>query len=1511
MNAFYRWRSRPILISLPVLLPFLIPPAVGAQQVTVWDLRSLLEPGLFLEDRNGDGHIDHVAGRVVVPSEASAAEVAAAANLAARLSFESYATDLDLLLDAGQAAGGAAPGWPGGPVIWIGDLPEGVGPGMSVDLAPGEGAIQWLHPSSDLPGGGVWINGADATGLLAAADYLSGRHPQVWLTSGSSWKEFAEEVESALGENDTPATLSLERWVVASGRPGVARAEARLAALDSAQAARFRERMVPDSALATLRGLLPEGLQRLDIRLTGPVDEVHRVVREGSWTAESSPRWQPGEVPDFTLSRLYTIQGIFRDTRDDLLPDRLEAYLSLYGVTAAVGAAGPGEGMRAGALAVARSAVDLATRMGLETAGIRFPLARVAGQEDPPEEALGFPILFGVDHPVARRLQEEGKLGLGSEGAGAGTGFVEFIPEAFDERHALAVWGTDEAGLAAAGGFLARRAPFLHLNRKGEYGLEDVEREVRRFFQARSNGGQAALALHKLEQWLDRLEAGERPGVPASDFIGAPGATEGPDVAGGPDGADGEVAPAAPPLAGIHLELALDSVPAGLDGYLEDRLVARFPDAQRRVELQSVGFGAGESILDREMEFPWEVDEARRIFRAQVLPALQRWAGGASPAVPLFLEVRVSEPPEVRRALQAEFAQAVAQTLEGASFPTGAVEVRVLSAYKQGFSWLEDAVLPRLRPQAHEVDRIIIRYRHLQDSDELPWSQLESDTRWIQELFPIDAVLARELEISDSAVVFQAMPADDGGPVYQLQVLDGSGQVILEEGFDPRYVIQPYFHLYPDYEQVRVSTGGIRLVAYDENRSGSRETLMDSGETLVDQRIRTDLELFWDAWQEEVLPSLRDYLMEIHEGAITPGTAPFFDELDIRVRLSEPNQRIGVDEEVISSLESMHNDLYFNTLAFVGHLGQHYNVGSLNHIGRVIPRIDPSGSGQAGYARVRLTGKSKAAPELILRAGDGRWRYGLSPLPTEAPKLRGVALEASEAGEVPGTGEASQARLGELQRLLFDVVARDSLDRFPENRDRASEGGVDRQLLPAPLLQGMVEQVRQLHARGLFTETLAFQGVGELRFRFSVERDEDGWKETATLPRSAAPLSTRNPVLAAEGWQAAADMGQTGEPMVQWDTPIPPVESDSIMAHLGTFPEVETYFVGRSYLGQNLFAADFLPPVEGAFRSQAKLSALRPTLMLSGRQHANEVSSTSHILRLGELLVTDPAYRELLQKVNVVLHPITNADGARLAVELQEENPDFTHHASYLGALGVDVTSGSGDDDPIYPESKVRPALQAMWLPDIFMNLHGYPSHEWVQHFSGYAAWVRGRTVAQRTWWAPRGWFIPGFTYVDDPDHPEIKTAQFAILDSMAAAVTGHPEVEAMSRRQYARYAKYGRQNVDNFSEHFHNGMLTYMSLRGRGAEGSGPTNPKILTFSATTEAPDETARGDWLELVATAGVLHTSALARYLATGVPRVERESEAFDGAVLRRVFRVRPVLPKVPKEESEEGEEDVDR
>ena len=142
--------------------------------------------------------------------------------------------------------------------------------------------------------------------------------------------------------------------------------------------------------------------------------------------------------------------------------------------------------------------------------------------------------------------------------------------------------------------------------------------------------------------------------------------------------------------------------------------------------------------------------------------------------------------------------------------------------------------------------------------------------------------------------------------------------------------------------------------------------------------------------------------------------------------------------------------------------------------------------------------------------------------------------------------------------------------------------------------------------------------------------------------------------------------------MVQWDTPIPPAEAYEILAKISTFEEAASYKVGESYMGKDVWAMDLMPPIQASHWSQAKATALKPTVIYSARQDANEVSSTSHVLKLAELLLTDPGYREKLNKVNVVVQPITNADGAQLAYDLYKITPNFMRYCQ-VGGSGPNI----------------------------------------------------------------------------------------------------------------------------------------------------------------------------------------------------------------------------------------------
>jgi hypothetical protein len=90
----------------------------------------------------------------------------------------------------------------------------------------------------------------------------------------------------------------------------------------------------------------------------------------------------------------------------------------------------------------------------------------------------------------------------------------------------------------------------------------------------------------------------------------------------------------------------------------------------------------------------------------------------------------------------------------------------------------------------------------------------------------------------------------------------------------------------------------------------------------------------------------------------------------------------------------------------------------------------------------------------------------------------------------------------------------------------------------------------------------------------------------------------------------------------------------------------------------------------------------------------------------------------------------------------------------------------------------------------------------------------------------------------------------------------------------------------------------------GDGAGGGGGrfnmnSWPQVTFFVGGTEAPDETAQSEWLNLVARAGFSYLMASIDYLRDGKPTVVRidEDTQRDG-VTRMTFRGRPLLTPKP-------------
>ena len=1399
-----------IILLKPISSVFTQEPA-DPPAVEMRDVGTVLESGYILQDRNGDSVTDYIHTRIIVPKNPSEIHLVCAANIAARLGYETSGMDLDLV-QCRSSLPNASPM----PLISI-EVPPKTSSKQGrkyypLLLAPGQGRIRYDGPESYPEQGVVSLYGADDTGLIAAVNYFAGRYPDLWKLKGKTLPDVRRKFEKFFKQRGLSwDAICIHTIDIGANRPGI---------LKLSLTVRLQNQDCFERAVKVLKGEEEEknedNLQIADLEFC----DVHKIfvellysksqktivlIPKKAWNTQFAMGKATSPSRQFSLCRLYTIDGLLQDTNKDFIPDDIPAYISTGGVKNV------------------HTIDNIAARIGLESAGLRMPLVRVAGEEEKPER-YGFPILFGTDHYTINRMIEENKLRGMSETSRAG--FIQFVFKVFKENNCIVMSGNNPAGLTAISDYVAKRLPYLWDYGKGNFRLEDIEEDVREFFQIRKAPGQVALALDKLESWLHRIDDRH--------------------------------------IDSIAVEIAAEKTPSGLDGVLRDLVKKVFDSAAIDIKLHPTGFGVDQPVISEEFDIPWEVDDFWNAFRREALPQITSDSRGE-------IRVLVSESPEIRKQLK----DRIEEELRKKNGPENAVEVVVLCAYKQGFSWLHDEILPKIVKKP--VGRIEITYHSLKDSKEVRWQTIHANTRWLQEIYPIDCVLARELNISDTLITFH--PTLEKDPIYTVDVYDKQGKKLLQDFFSPKYVIQPFFQHFPEYDSVRVTTGWMSVNI--------------NGKTILDRRIKTDPEKFWEHLQRRTFRKIIDYVMDIQDGRPSPENVPYFDEFNVKLTLSEPNYRIGIDEEVISSLEALHEDILFETLTLFNLLSGRYGSGSIRFPGQIVPDIQPSVDGRSGSAKITFTGKRKARPQLVMTYREQnkepvRKRYDLNPLNIPDPKLTGIWVEPGKTG---------------ITQLMFDITATDSVDRYEEFKLRSSENAIDQAFVPATRFIHMIHILGHLHGKGLFEDALSYDRVENILFRVVLE-DSLEVAKFATVSCSRNPMNTQNPVLLNKKYK------YTGERLIHWDFPMNPGEVADHLAKLNVFQNIHVYYTTTSFLGHDIYTVDLFPSMEAGFVSQAKLNALKPTLFLVGRVHGNEVSSTSHILRLAELCATDTNYTNLLKNVNLVLYPVANPDGAQIAYDMQKINPDFMLHAGRYGALGTDVRSRDGDSNNRYPEAGMVQRIREMWLPDVYIDLHGVPSHEWVQYFAGYSAWVRSRNVGPRSYWLPRGWYITGFSWLEDKKHPELMEAQRAIIDTIVAAVRSQPEVEAMNQRLYKRYIKYGRQDEENYREYFHNGIQVEARLKPRKVTGKDVTNPKITYFSATTEAADETARGDWMALVCKAGLAHTSAVLGYLSEGVNRIEREAKEDKHGISRFIFRKRPILPPEKKKqtETEKGNEE---
>jgi len=1366
------------IATLAAFMFVIICTALNAGEIK--SLSHLFSLGHGLADSDGDGLADALAFHIVIPDQPTAQEAAAAADIAGRANLESLVADFDLVMTESRFLREKKTE----SVILIGPRLRAVQDLFLKDkslasLGAQEGAVTCFNQAG-LEGLAL-VAGSDET-LLKTARAFFLRWPYFWEIWGREDGSTYFSLEKDLGrfleqEGLSPAAVSIKR----------ARYE-------------FPSRETPHESLKRL--LFQTGqVKNLEVEIAVAAgDGLDKAFKALAGLAEDRARGRRTEIlsyPGCGLLTFHILRGpesltatlprtgfpkrlLTPGYKPAARPESKGKEFDLLGLFTAKALLadsdqdGLADNVETSIVISRDSAVvslsDLTTRLTLSSAGASFPLVYLDKEIDNPK-SLTAPVLIG-DNSLSRELQKTGKLK--PAGMAPGQGQAAIVPAAFHKSSALALSGADAPGLESLLRYLGRTFPYLTEYGKGNPQLADILSDVEKFIGGERGAAEAYFHI-QLKKLIDELR-----------------------------GKDLESFQAELVLPGENPEFVKEAEALIRSGLNPKKLVLNASAAQ-----------SGKVVLEKTRDFSWEADDALGLL-VEKIKGLNR--------VPktVTIEAGLSESPPTRQSLKARFERAAAEL----GIPH--VEARVFSAYKQGFFWLREEVLPELKGK--NPARILIRWAKENDDYGRMKRFYSEPTRWLQELYPIDELLAEALGLPLDRIEFEAM--DGPAPVYRVSAYDPQGANILERDFSPRLREMPYLPILPEWGTVKVSTGWLKLAA--------------DGRAVLDAPLECDLEKFWNFYKEEVLAPVYSTILKKTDHNPLFSKQPFFKKLTVELWASEPDFRLGLDEERISSLEAMHDELYFDTLDFLRGITDldrtedtPEDTSRFSAPGNVMPIIHPSSEGRPPRVKVTFEDNRAPAPQLEVRWMETGREEISRTLAFPAIKPKALSLPAL-------VYSGRDGRVESLTALL-------ELDK-----EEAYTQLID-----------IVQACRERVARGLTARAMRFPGLGSLVLRLKF-KDLEKEERLPILP----PLTQGPP---------AAAPPTAGRPTIPEGILSPDMVWEAVRRLDGSGP-VRAYTAGRSYEGRPVPVLEVHTPA-ARYLSIPRLATFKPTLYLSGRQHANEVSSTSYILMLADRLAHDPAYADYPKKINFVLHPLENPDGASLAYDLQKLTPDHSLHAGRYSALGLEIGYQTDAAKPLLPEAQVRRDINAEWLPDIYLNLHGYPSHEWVQAFSNYSPFLF------REYWIPKGWFAY-YRAVTNPYYRQWQEAGQALERTIIRDMQARAGLRESNAKFYNRYFRWATRWQPHLNElELHDGLN--LIQKRRSSQETKPDNRTRITYiEETPELMDETAQGGWLRFLTEQGLTYLLAHIKYLSQARFDILRLEEEVSDRVRIQFFRSRP-------------------
>lgn len=816
----------------------------------------------------------------------------------------------------------------------------------------------------------------------------------------------------------------------------------------------------------------------------------------------------------------------------------------------------------------------------------------------------------------------------------------------------------------------------------------------------------------------------------------------------------------------------------------------------------------GRAVYSKQYDIPWEAETFRNIMEQQVYPLISKgdW---------VTVKAAVSENNDVRMALTKEIIDKL--TRKGAYFQ----DIKIVNSYKQGFSWLNDIVVPRLKAGGSQFEKFEIYFKPFLPQDVTDWSDENGATpnrtrglennpdkwfdlpiRYLQELYPIDDIISQQLNIPRDDITFHTYDGDEDITYLVKAWRDGKNTFFAT--YKARCSERPYMDEYPQLGLVHPSTAYIEVSV--------------KGRVIFETTFKTDLENVWDIWQSQVLPDCRKYIENKTGGNVTADMQPFFNRLELDISLSEEEYATGTREDIISPLSALHEDLYFSGCDYFKYYGQSHGNVTLDAPGLILPK---------------------------LHLYDGK------------PKFTATLFEQ----------QRENACVEKDGRTLAEQTDKKDISLFI-SRISMENNGLAVYISANGIADNVLKSYAHLWSKGVLQKSRTVQNCGKIVF---VSQSGNHFE---TMCKPDAPTEkTKN----------ISDINIFTNNVIGYD------EYLDIINQLKQVKGIEVFPVAKSYMGRDIYAV-WLKKEHSGYLSLTKYLTNRTGMFINARHHANEVSSTNAAFDLINKLLTDKKYADLADRLNLVIVPVENADGTAIHYDLQKEHPAWQLHTARFNALSKEFAYEYFTSDPLSREALSTSRIYSRFVPDIMVDNHGVPSHEWDQQFSGYTS------PAYKGFWLPRSLLYGYFWHVKEAEYAaniDINKKMEAVI---ADAIAADGQMTSLNREWTSVFEKYAHSWMPKlFPAEYCGDMINYWIGYNMNPHHMycAIRYPWLTSVAYTSEVADETAQGEYLSLCARAHLAHDTATIDMLLNGENSFEYHITQKDGTVNATYKRTRPV------------------